>query len=96
MNDAVKRYVKERNDALRKLDMEWARKMLPDASSDHVRLMAMHKARYEATGIEKHLRLESQAWLQDHGYGRMCGIAFDPEPPINPTPAARGGEKEDM
>lgn len=61
------------------LDMEWARKMLPTASSDHVRLLAMHKARYESPRIAAEQRHHSGEWLRQHGYGRFDGTPLMPE-----------------
>ncbi len=50
-----------RNKAFRELDMGWARAALPKATNDEVRLMALHKARYECKDIEPHYRHESRA-----------------------------------
>lgn len=66
----------ERNAAFENLDIEFARKVLPQASSDEVLLIAMHKARYETTDIEDSLRHESAAYLKANGYGRMYGVPF--------------------
>ena len=65
-----------RNQALRTLDMEYARKTMPAASSDEVRLMAMHKARYEVTSMEPDLRHASRVWLQDRGYARFYDLPW--------------------
>lgn len=70
-----------RDKALAELDMEWAREQMLTASSDEVRLISMHKARYEAVNIEPALRLESKAWLQERGYGRLYGLPFTEELP---------------
>ena len=64
---------KYRNEALAALDMDWARQMMPTASNDHVRLTAMHKARYECTDLAAEQRYQSSDWLRQHGYGRMDG-----------------------
>lgn len=52
---------------------------MPDASSDHVRLMAMHKGRYECTDLDNAARHTSGEWLRQHGYGRMTGDPLLPE-----------------
>lgn len=63
----------ERNSALSALDMEWARRTMPDASSDDVRLLAMHKARYECTDLADELRHTSAAFLVERGSTRFNG-----------------------
>jgi len=72
-------YLIKRNSALINLDMEFARKMMPGADNDHVRLIAMHKARYEVISINDDLRLESGNWLRKRGYGRMMGEPVLPD-----------------
>jgi len=72
----------DRNRALRELDMGYAKVMMP-ASKEEVRLIAMHKARYECTEIEPHLREASREWLEDHKYNRLHGT---PWPPIGVLP----------
>jgi hypothetical protein len=69
----------ERDQALMTLDMEYARRFMPGASSDFVRLAAMHKVRYEITTMPRELRHESGAWLREMGYGRQCGLDLLPE-----------------
>ena len=78
MNE-LEQWRQDRNKALMALDMEWARKMMPDATSDHVRLMAMHKGRYECTDLDNAARHTSGEWLRQHGYGRMTGDPLLPE-----------------
>jgi len=63
----------ERAHALRTLDLAWARREAPGASSDDVLLIALHKARYRCRGIEDDLRHESAEWLRAHGFGDMHG-----------------------
>jgi len=63
----------ERNRALTELDTEWARTVMPYASSDYVRLVALHKARYECVDIETRLRLASGDWLRCRGFKRIGG-----------------------
>ena len=69
MTPDIKEFKTRRDKALRELDMDYAREMLPHASNDEVRLLALHKARYECTSIEDHFRLESKAWLREHHCG---------------------------
>jgi hypothetical protein len=75
-------FVKERDAALSKLDMEWARRMMPHASSDEVRLIAMHKARHQAINIPERLRRQSARWLFDHHYKDLLGNPIDPLGPL--------------
>ena len=62
----------ERDRALIALDLEYARGLMP-ATTDDVRLIAMHKARYETTSIPRELRHASGAWLRERSYGRVRG-----------------------
>ncbi len=61
----------KRNRALATLDMDYARREMPAASSDEVRLMAMHKARVECADIDSSLRLPRVKWLQERKLGRI-------------------------
>jgi hypothetical protein len=79
MSDNVELALAERNKALENLDMEYARRMIPMATSDDVRLMAMHKARYECTDIAAEFRHQSGEWLRNNGCSRMTGDALLPE-----------------
>lgn len=74
----MQQWRQERNAALAALDMEWARQMMPTASNDHVRLTAMHKARYDCTDIADEQRHQSGDWLRQHGYGRRDGTPLMP------------------
>ena len=65
--------------ALEILDMGYAREMMPMVSSDEVRLVAMHKARYERTSISPELRQESRAWLEKFGFQRYRQLPWPPE-----------------
>lgn len=71
--------MEQRNAALASLDMDYARRMLPNAENDMVRLMAMHKARYETTTMPRELRHESGEWLRSRGYRRIGGLPLLPE-----------------
>lgn len=66
----------ERTKALRDLDIAWARKNMPHASSDEVLMVAMHKARYEDIGIPNELRHESRRWLEERRYSRFAGLPW--------------------
>ena len=63
----------ERNAKLTALDMDWAREQMPNASSDKVRLCAMHKARYECTALDRDVRIASYKYLKLRHYKRMTG-----------------------
>jgi len=67
-----------RNRALTELDLEWARKECPEASSDEVLLIALHRARYECDSIADALRLESGEWLRARGHRGMYGALLPP------------------
>lgn len=64
---------KERNAAFLRLDMRWARRNFPECSSDAVRLIALHKARYECVDLPVAARLASKRWLAERGYGGRTG-----------------------
>lgn len=72
-------FIVERNAALAALDMDYARRMMPDATDDYVRLLVMHKARYETTTMPRELRHESAEWLRSRGSCRMSGLPILPE-----------------
>lgn len=69
--------------ALSSLDMNWARLQMPNATNDKVRLMAMHKERYECTDIDPDLSHESARWLRQRGLSRVTG---DPILPAGDLP----------
>jgi hypothetical protein len=77
----INRLSKEAQEAVRALstlDMDYARRLMPEASSDHVRLIAMHKLRYECPHVPDELRHVSAKWLRKHGYVRMNGTPLLP------------------
>lgn len=78
-DDSFMHAIEARNRALANLDMEYARRMIPLASSDDVRLVALHKARYDCTQIASELRHESGAWLRKQGLSRVTGEPLLPE-----------------
>ncbi len=63
-------------DILERLDIDLAKMMMPEASSDRVILIALHKARYESINIASELRQESRKWLEINGYGRYKKQSF--------------------
>ena len=69
----AKDYAYERDKALSSLDLVWVRQnvKLMRHASDEVVLMTIHKARYEATGVEPKLRHNSREWLQRRGLRRL-------------------------
>lgn len=66
-------WLTRRNEALRTLDIAWAREQFPSASSDEVLLASLHKARYDCRALADELRLESGEWLRARGLGAMQG-----------------------
>jgi hypothetical protein len=67
-----------RNKALVDLDVDLARTRFPNASSDDVLLVALHKTRLECIEIPEALRLESLEWLRAGGFKRMHGLDLPP------------------
>lgn len=65
--------------ALVEMDIEWARRKMPYAINDTVRLCAMHKARYEITTINNSLRKASRDWLEKRHYSRYGGLPWPPD-----------------
>lgn len=63
-------FLTERDEALRTLDLVWARKQFPLAN-DETLLVGLHKARYICTSIDRTLRLESAAWLRERGFNGL-------------------------
>ena len=71
-------WLAERNRVLRDLDIasDLVTESMPGAS-DEVKLLALHKGRYECTAISDDLRRQSGEWLAARGYGRMTGDPID-------------------
>lgn len=68
---------RERNAALRTLDLAWARKWCP--GGDEAMLLAgLHKARYNCVDIERALRIESAEWLRARGLHDLGGMEILP------------------
>lgn len=74
-SEELEAWKRERNAALTSMDMAYAEKLMPRAHPE-VRLMAMHKARYECTEIAPELRQESRKWLESHGLHRLGGLPW--------------------
>lgn len=77
--EPLAKQLQERDAALKSLDLDYARRNIPGASSNEVLLAAMHKARYECTNMPNDLRHTSAHWLREQGMGRMTGTALLPE-----------------
>ena len=62
------------------LDIKMARKntKYDKRIADSTILLALHKARYEATDIPARLRLQSRDWLVERNFSRMVGEDFLP------------------
>ena len=73
---SLKEMLAERNKALSDLDMDYARRMMP-ATTDRIRLVAMHKARYECVQISADLRAASRKFLESTRHSRLGGIPFE-------------------
>lgn len=72
----LEKHLKARNKAFATTDLEWARKMLPQASSDKVVEIGFHKARYGCTVVADELRLASRDWLEERNYGPLFDRTF--------------------
>jgi len=68
----------ERNEALVNLDIAWARKKVPQETSDAVVLAALHKARVECTDLPPEQRIASAEWLRHRGLRRLGGLEIPP------------------
>lgn len=58
----------ERNKALMNLDIDWAKKNIPEITDNFTLLVAMHKARYHCRDIPNELRHESANFLRQHEF----------------------------
>lgn len=79
MKTELEQLIEERNIALSNLDLDYARKLMPQASSDDVLLLGLHKARYDCIAIARELRHESADFLRKHGCKDMNGQDILPE-----------------
>ena len=71
-------YLERRNKALRALDENFVEEMVPTAPVE-MRLLILHKARYDCTVIEADLRHESGRWLRAGGHTQMTGEPILPD-----------------
>jgi hypothetical protein len=78
MNTELRARLDERDAALTTLDLNWARKLLPEGTSDEILLTSMHKARYDCTAIAPELRHASGDWLRSRGLTRIAGLEWPP------------------
>jgi hypothetical protein len=76
--DSVEAWVAERDAALIALDESYVAKTMPKANPA-IRLLILHKARYEAVNVPAELRHASGKWLRDGGYVRLTGTPVLPE-----------------
>lgn len=67
------KWIIERNKAFETGDLEWAHKLIPNASSPAVVEIAFHKARLECLDVSKKRRRESRDWLRERGLTRLDG-----------------------
>jgi hypothetical protein len=75
----VEDYVKDRDNALLALDLDFIRNQLGRPASDEMCLMVAHKARYEATRLPAEARHASAQWLRERGLKRMTGTDLLPD-----------------
>jgi hypothetical protein len=76
--DDLKAFLAERNAALIALDESYVAKTVPLAPPE-MRLLILHKSRYECTAMPDNLREESRTWLAERGFGRMTGDELLPK-----------------
>jgi hypothetical protein len=76
--DDLATFLDARNRALTELDELYVAKTIPKAPAA-MRLLILHKSRYECTVIAPELRHASRKWLAEHGYKRMTGTELLPE-----------------
>lgn len=76
--DEMQKFIEKRNAALTSLDESYVADTMPRAPAS-MRLLILHKSRYECTGIARELRHASRHWLAERGYSRMTGTPLLPE-----------------
>lgn len=74
----IAKELERRDEALRTLDMDYGRSILPGVP-DEVVLLGMHKARYELQTLSREIRMESARFLREGGWVRMTGEPLLPE-----------------
>jgi hypothetical protein len=62
-----------RNAALRSLDIEWARALIPGMTDEGL-LIGLHQARCACADMEDELREESAEWLRAHDGASAAGM----------------------
>jgi hypothetical protein len=77
MADELQAFRRERNQALRTLDLAWARGLIPGGNEEAL-LVALHKVRYHCAAIEPALRIESAEWLRTRGLHDLGGLPLLP------------------
>ncbi len=75
---SLEEFLARRNKALVELDESYVAATVPKAPSE-MRLMILHKSRYEVITIAPELRHASRKWLTERGYSRMTGTPLLPE-----------------
>jgi hypothetical protein len=78
VSDALRLFLDERNAALIALDESYVARSVPNCPPE-MRLLVLHKSRYECTGIAPEYRHASRAWLAERGFKRMTGDELLPE-----------------
>ncbi len=74
------KFVLERNEAMRRLDLNWFREhYIGITAEDEILLCTIHKSRYEVVAMGPVLREESRKWLTERSYGRLDGLPWPPE-----------------
>jgi hypothetical protein len=76
--DSLRVFLEERNAALVALDEDYVSRSVPSYPPE-MRLLVLHKSRYECTAIAPELRHASRAWLAERGFKRMTGDELLPE-----------------
>lgn len=77
LDKEIDEFVAERNKAFIEMDLNYARERCPKASVKHLEV-ALHKSRYECTGIPDKYRLASRDWLIKNAHTRKDGLDFLP------------------
>ncbi len=77
-----RQFVKERDAAFENDDLEWAAKMIPNASSPYVVTMAFHKARMHALNVSEDKRRASMVWLAERGLTDSLGVPVKADDPL--------------
>jgi len=79
MTTTIDQALRNKIKALTTLDMNYARRKMPNVRSDEARLIAMHKTRYECIDIDDDLRHISRRWLQDRKFSRLQYVPWLPD-----------------